>query len=289
MPLYTDIQAYTSIHSSEVELFRGLMMALKGIGYTDELHGTKHQAQFANPLNLKNKVNCEICDVLLFVYKGTKARFTFLQNKKNFSHKYKGINKISLPLRQRYLLGNFPSINMTNKEKNIPTDIFTTRTLDSIGSLGVFYIDSTGKINMDYSIMSLMSTSGKFSASDYDKNHNRTYSFSGTINNLRIIHSYEEVEACGDLSQFETHLLNMKIGEPLDNIEKSYANFILSSIEETLSVDVKNKIIPSYMNDVDEILSDINQIRDKLNIGKQQLPSQSNPTFHVAIINANKN
>jgi len=49
MLLHTDIQAYTSIHSSEVDLFRGLMKALKGIVYTDELHGTKHQAQFDNP------------------------------------------------------------------------------------------------------------------------------------------------------------------------------------------------------------------------------------------------
>jgi hypothetical protein len=281
MPLYTDIQSHTSIHSSEVDLFRGFMKALRGIGYTDELHGIKHQAQFDNPLNATKHVNCEICDILIFVYNGTQARFTFLQNKKKFSKKYKGINNISLPLRQRYLLGNFPQIFMKNKEKHIPADIFSNRSLDSIGSLGVFYIDASGRINMDYSIMSLMSTTKSFNASDYDKNHNRTYTFSGNINNIRTVHSFEEVEACINLPEFENHLLNMKVGEPLEKLEKSYANYILSSIEETISMDP--------FDENRDILSDIQEIRREHEIKKQDFNRRSVPTFHVAVINTKKN
>jgi len=45
----------------------------------------------------------------------------------------------------------------------------------------------------------------------------------------------------------------MKIGEPLAALDKSYANYILSSIEETISVD--------SIDENGDILSDIQEIR----------------------------
>jgi hypothetical protein len=277
MPIYKDIQAYVNISSGEIDLFRGLMKAMKGIGFVDELHGTKHLAQFDNPLNTTQKISCEICDLLIFSYNGTQARFTFLQNKKNFAKSYKGINNISLPLRQRYLLGTFPLISMKNKEKHIPNDIFINRTLDSIGSLGVFYIDTSGQINMDYSIVSLMSTSGSFSAFDYEKNHNRTFSFTGVSNKIRLINSYEEVEACVDLNQFETNLMNMKIGEPISNLDKTYADYIISSIESVLGKEINDN--------TENIISDLKKIRKEHNIESREVNKHGIPVFHVAIIN----
>jgi len=93
---------------------------------------------------------------------------------------------------------------MTNEEKHIPADIFLNRNLDSIGSLGVFYVDTSSQINMDYSIMSLMSTSGSFNTSDYDKNHSRTFTFKGVIKNIWKIKTFEEVEACINLPNLKT-------------------------------------------------------------------------------------
>ena len=277
MPIYKDIQAFVNISSGEIDLFRGLMKAMKGIGFVDELHGTKHRAQFDNPLNTTQKISCEICDLLIFSYNGTQARFTFLQNKKNFAKSYKGISNISLPLRQRYLLGSFPLISMKNKEKHIPNDIFINRTLDSIGSLGVFYIDTSGQINMDYSIVSLMSTIGSFSAFDYEKNHNRTFSFTGVSNKIRLINSYEEVEACVDLNQFETNLMNMKIGEPISNLDKTYADYIISSIESVLGKEINDN--------TENIISDLKKIRKEHNIENREVNKHGIPVFHVAIIN----
>lgn len=280
MSLYNDIQLHANPNSGEVALFRALKTAMSGIGYVNELHGTKYQVDFDNPLNPSKIVTCELCDLLVFVYRGTEARFTFLQNKKKFSPKYKGNDKISLPLRQRYLLGEFPQIVMKNKLLHIPKDLLNNRVLDSIGSLGVFYLDNSGKINMDYSIMSLMCTTSSYIFSDYDRNRTRTFSLSGTVNLIRTINFFQEVEACSDLTNFESYLLNMKIGEPITTSNKFESEYVLASIESILENDskVNNK----------EIIGDLQNIRKEYGIQKNETRNYGLPAFHVAIINAEK-
>jgi len=308
MSIYSDFQNQKlSNKSNEIDCFRGLMKAMKGIGYVNELHGTKYQVVFDNPLipHNKNDIACELCDLLILVYNKTNARFTFLQNKRKFSKNYIPNTKISLPLRQRYLLGDFPSIKMKDPSLYIPNDILVNRTLDSIGSLGVFYYEyNTGNINMDYSIMNLMNNPNSFNGYDYDKNHSRVFHFNGIVNLITTkANGFQELDACGNLIDFEKNLLNMTIGEPLNNGNHPLFDYILTLIENGIKKDKKDLIengikkdekdnsekgLDEIVLEIDNILNDINNIRKEKNIRKDEKYNFSMPSFNFAIINAKK-
>lgn len=179
MSLYVEIQKHAKVSSGEVELFKALQKSFRTFADVMNVHGTKYQMEFTNPLDITEEVSCEIADLLIFVYNENEARFTYLQNKKAYSSTYLPNGEISIPLRQRYLLGNFPIIKAKNKSIYVPSTTFSSRILDSIGSLGVFYTDSLGLINMDYSIMSLMHTTELYTNLDYSSNKTKKFSFSG--------------------------------------------------------------------------------------------------------------
>lgn len=221
-------------------LFRALLKSFSVIGDAYEVHGKKYQVKFDNPLNvLAKQKSCEIADLLLFVYDGVKARFTFLKNKK-VRHAYLTNGTIDLPLRQHHLLGKYPDIYPVGQRVFSKT-LFSSHTLDSIGSLGVFYIDGTGKINMDYSIMSLMRCLKTPTWHDFDGNKKSKFVCSGSSGAIRTVKGYDEVEACTNLVQFEKHLLNMEIGEPIESIHSELRYQVLEIVENA----VKSLNLPS--------------------------------------------
>lgn len=284
MSIYGDIQKYATPKSSEVDQFRALMKAISKMGYTNELHGTKHQVTFDNPLATAHELSCELCDVLIFVYKKNEARYTFLQNKKTISTSYKPAYKINIPLRQKHLLGEFPYVKMRNKELSIPSDIFKNRILDSIGSIGVFYADKMGMLNMDYSIMSLMKLGKVVTKLDYDKNRSRVHEFNGVNSKVRTINHFDEVESCNNLIEFEKHLINMKIGEPITSTKQETSMYVIGLIKEILIKD-SSQNVEKYLNDIEKI-SKFNEIHQKINNDNS---SVNYPNFKIAIIDVDNN
>ncbi|MDD3106216.1 MAG: hypothetical protein PHP65_00220 [Bacilli bacterium] len=286
MSIYHSIQSLVSFSAREEDIFRAFANSFSSIGDPLELHGTKYRVSFNNPLDVTKNVSCEISDLLLFVYKGTTARFTFLQNKKakNTSYVPNGYNGI--PLRQRHLLGDFPLITAVNKKIYFPPNLFSSRTLDSIGSLGVFYIDSSHKINMDYSVMNLMQTTGIYNSVDYDGNHNRTFSFSGKSSNIRLVKGYYEIESCSNLIDFESNILKLVIGEPITNNNYSISEFILSVVEKAIE---ENECRFASLDDIKIIRKEHGITKDNnLSLVLKQPQQQKQPNLKIVVINCDK-
>lgn len=82
MSLYVEIQKHAKTSSGEVDLFKALQKSFKTFADVMNVHGTKYQMKFNNPLDITEEISCEIADLLIFVYDENEARFTYLQNKK---------------------------------------------------------------------------------------------------------------------------------------------------------------------------------------------------------------
>ncbi len=284
MSLYVEIQKHAKTSSGEVDLFKALQKSFKTFADVMNVHGTKYQMKFNNPLDITEEISCEIADLLIFVYDENEARFTYLQNKKAYSSTYLPNGEISIPLRQHYLLGNFPIIKAKNKSIFIPSTIFSGRILDSIGSLGVFYTDSLGLINMDYSIMNLMHTTELYTNLDYSSNKPKKFLFNGIPLNTRKIKGYLEIESCPDLVYFEQSIKALKIGEPIVASSPYISDYVLSLVEDA----IRNN--ECEFSSVDDIL----KLRQKLSISRSQdinaiIASKDLPNFKLAVINVKKN
>lgn len=294
MSLYKDIQIYAKPTNNEVALFGALLKAFSTIGDTYQVHGKKYQVKFDNPLNTKAaQKSCEIADLLLFVYDGVNARFTFLQNKKA-KPRYIPNGTIDIPVRQRFLLGNYPDIYPAGKIV-FPQKLFSTHILDSIGSLGVFYTDPMGQINMDYSVMSLMSCLKTVNWLDYDSNASAKHVFSGIIGKVNKVKGYKEVEACSTLNDFEKHLINMEIGEPITSSNGATVHRVLEIVVSAL------KSIKTSHTSVSDIIkiqmefdekyrkqSNLNNISNKSINNRLKDFNDDEVKLNVVVINASK-
>lgn len=235
MPLYCDIQIGISKASNEVEIFRNLLEAIKKIGFVSEMHGPKnYQVEFDDPFIEPLTTRCELCDLFILVIKDDNARFTFLQCKRDFSKKYIPNGTTSIPLRQNYLLKNKPEIYPHVKKFNIPRTLLSKSLLPSIGTLGVFYLESSGNINMDFSIMGLNHTSSIIGVADFQKNANKVYTCHGVKNQVRKLNGYDEVECLDNLNDFESYLLDLKIGEPVSSNNRLNSIFALTIAKDAL-------------------------------------------------------
>lgn len=290
MSLYSDIQMYAKPSAGEITLFRALLQSFSIIGEAFEVHGKKYQVKFDNPLNtLAPQKSCEIADLLLYVYDGVKARFTFLQNKK-VRHAYLPNGTIDIPLRQQHLLGKYPDIYPVGKRVFSKT-LFSGHKLDSIGSLGVFYTDSTGRINMDYSIMNLMNCLKTPTWHDFDGNKKAKFVCTGGSGVIRTIKGYDEVEACPDLIEFEKHLLNMQIGEPIESIDNELRYQVLELVESAIQ---STKSTGTTLQDIRKIRLEFDKIfQRRLNnqyINNANIPNNvtDEPRMNVVVINVEK-
>lgn len=236
MSLYADIQPGLSSKSKEVTIFRELLKSLRKIGLVHEMHGPKtYQVEFRDPVFAPLTTRCELCDLFIVVLKDGKGKFTFLQCKRDFSANYLMNNITAIPIRQFYLLGYRPEIYPHTKSFIIPRTILSEALTPSIGTLGVFYLDSLGKVNMEYSVMELMHTNSSIGVVDFQKNVNKNYSFQGRYKHIRTINGYEEVERLEHLDDFEKHLLDLKIGEPITHSNQESSSFALNIAKKVLS------------------------------------------------------
>lgn len=236
MPLYTDIQPGLSPKSKEVTIFRELLKSLRKIGIVREMHGPKtYQVEFRDPVFAPLTTRCELCDLFIVVLKNGKGKFTFLQCKRDFSANYLMNNSTAIPIRQFYLLGYKPEIYPHTKSFIIPRTILSEAIMPSIGTLGVFYLDNLGKVNMEYSVMELMHTNSTIGVVDFQKNVNKNYSFQGRYNYVKTKNGYDEVERLEHLNDFEKYLLDLKIGEPITKSNQESSSFALNIAKKVLA------------------------------------------------------
>lgn len=245
-----------SARIDEVYLFSNLIKALTLNAYAYELHGSKGQVEFDNPAacaSSAKQVQCELCDVAIISFDAEEVRLTFLQAKMG-KKSYKPLGaKLELPVRQHYLLAKYPTIKPIGRAvKMYPHNALSNKKIESIGSIGVFYKTTTG-YDMDYQIASLRKTSKLLIHNyKYCSNLSEKYNFIGTKDNIRDItispsEVYSELEACTNLNDFETHLRNMVIGDPINISNGNLLSVIIKKVYEERKNNDNNPVINSFI------------------------------------------
>lgn len=237
----------------EIELFRALIDSLTSNSYSFEIHGRKGLVSFKNPAQCSSSlsnIKCELCDVVIVSFNSSEIRTTFLQakyfRKYNFSAT---LGNLSFPVRQHYLLSSFPLFEPKGKATfYFPKDCLEKRTLDSIGSFGIFYKKNKNIFDMSYQIASLWKSVGKIPNHKFCDNTNFKYRFSGTIDKVNCYKNFSELEACSGLDSFEAALLNMQIGDPILSNNVQMVRNLRSIAKEHLSLDKENETLFKFIN-----------------------------------------
>ncbi|MCX5804075.1 MAG: hypothetical protein NTU69_11200 [Proteobacteria bacterium] len=179
-----------------------------------------------NSCAANKSVKREISDLVIVSYLKNSVKLCFLQAK---YHRTSIQGKRFLDFTGDYfqweLLNSRPKIENCGRKLCFPPNILSFTKYNSIGSFGVFYRDSKGKIDMLYSIAKLI----KPKAVKCDpKNAKATLCFPGTSSCPKIAYknqSEREMFSTCYINQFEKGLLLHKIGAPV-NSNSEAASFI---------------------------------------------------------------
>lgn len=220
---------------------------------------------------LNNFIKREISDLLIITFsiKMKKAKMTFLQakykrektlNGKEFS--FKG------DFFQYELLATRPTITNHSAKFNFPSNILSFSNFDSIGSFGVFYNDTKGRLDMAYAVAKDLSVKKKVTSK---KQSSRTLYFpklsqnSFTIkvnNNIPV-----ELRASQTINCFTTGLLHMLIGGEFIN-QKSIVQFLINYFNSRPKTETISQQFLSYLNDNNDLgVSEVGEVGEFTGLG----------------------
>lgn len=207
----------------EVDQFQALIRAFAALQpeyLVKELHGTRHQVQFATSSPwLRRSARCELCDVMFVVYSladGLSVRMTFLQAKLS-RQTYPQLQNpslhpvtVSFPanFEQWDLLSHRPVIKGAGRFEP-PLDLLRSAVSPSIGSFGVFYLDHSGDVDMFYCSADTLLPIG----TPTTKTGRLTTSVLPAV--TRRLMGHDDVYFCPDTLRFGIALYEMKIGSPV--------------------------------------------------------------------------
>lgn len=219
------------VNKNEVPLFRcfevGFCKAAKKnkkIYYIDELHGSKGRVGYVNDIKLNNlsgvavakKSNCEMSDLVFIIYSKSKkeCRLTYMQNKLEKKMMTNIKETFHVDTQQLGLLKGKPVIKKASKRKTLPNfvspRILIDAKLNSVGSYGVFYEDTTDKYEMFYCSADIM----EYLTRPVRKSTRKEVSWNNTLKEEKI-DGYAELKFARTIKKFGDELVNLKIGTPL--------------------------------------------------------------------------
>ncbi|MFZ4545214.1 MAG: hypothetical protein ACOYOA_14265 [Saprospiraceae bacterium] len=250
-----ELNTVFSPSDGEIKLFRKMSNILSRTYNVTFIAETHKQSVSYHSIAIKGAAIREISDLWIIAFSPLKsrARMTFLQAKY-----HRGILGTATPsfkgeFFQYELLSERPLIKNVGKKFTFPTDILSFSCCTSIGSYGVFFIDSSGQIDMAYSSASYLSLS-----SPGPKTY-RSLPVNLSIPNIIssgtcICDCYvcSERISCFDIDTFTNAILDLEIGAELTPFPH-----ILSFIQGFLAPQKGDPVINQFLNFDNNIPPDV--------------------------------
>jgi hypothetical protein len=230
---------------TEVDLFRKMadvLSATYNVTFVEETH--QQYVTYMSPRMLVPSTR-EISDLWIITYSPEKkrSRMTFLQAKY-----HRGIMGPTQPsfhaeYFQYELMSRRPKLTKSSSKRfAFPNNILSFSCLHSLGSYGVFYVDSSGDIDLSYCCAHYLSTSAP--APRKYSSYKITLDMPASSAN-RIGHcthgSWDELICCFDIDKFTKSLLKLEIGAEL------VGTGITSFVEDVLRSKSGNPEVANYL------------------------------------------
>lgn len=288
----------------EILLFNSLKEAFINNVSAQVIHGTVGMVEFENPNKSLSKpiLKCEAGDLLIIVFNDVGIRYSLMQNKTQHKNDhYSGTDPFYSPVRQHYLLSTKPLIQPIKSYSHLTPEILSGARMDSVGSFGVFYrrkdkSSSEVSYDMNYMTASDLCFDKSITDDDYCKNKQSKLSFKGVLNTIVSKGHGDEVSGCSNLINFEYHLRNMIIGQPVlkenfstsnliayvREIIKSQENPIINNIFLDQSLD--NQIINNFL-ELTEDAREFSLYKADISTKNKKYVERRNPS--IVLIRAN--
>lgn len=204
---------------TEVDLFRKMADVLSltyNVTFVEETH--QQYVTYISPQMLVPSTR-EISDLWIITYspQQRRSRMTFLQAKYRRGNMGPAQPSFHAEYFQYELMSKRPTLTgSTSKQFAFPNDILSFSCLHSLGSYGVFYVDSSGDLDLSYCCAHYLSTSN-LPPRNY-ASYAITLDMPGSSANSigYCTHgSWTELICCFDIDKFTNSLLQLEIGAEL--------------------------------------------------------------------------
>jgi hypothetical protein len=213
----TQLNNVWNTQDSEVALFRKMKNILSQHYLVDLIEETHmHYVEFhSNTLN--QTVRKEISDLWIIAFSPTrnKARMTFLQAKYERTNNLSITPKFTGDFFQYELLSTRPQINNVGRKFLLPPDILSFSCCSSVGSFGVFFIDSNSDIDLAYCSANQLTNLSRIPTTKTNNNVTLQMPALQLPINFCNCTICTELLNCLDIDTFTTSLINLEIGAEL--------------------------------------------------------------------------
>jgi len=230
---------------TEVDLFRKMADVLSltyNVTFVEETH--QQYVTYMSPQMLVPSTR-EISDLWIITYspQQQRSRMTFLQAKYLRGNMGPAQPSFHAEYFQYELMSQRPTlIGSTSKRFAFPNDILSFSCLHSLGSYGVFYVDSSGDIDLSYCCAHYLSTSNlpPRNYASYSITLDMPASSANSIG--YCTHgSWIELICCFDIDKFTNSLLLLEIGAEL------IGTGITGFVEDVLRSKSGNIVVAEYL------------------------------------------
>lgn len=198
-----ELKTITSGIPGEVTCIDAIIKALKNGNYPNVMAKKLHQRKCTFSAKGMNPSR-EICDIFLILRYKDYYRFTFIQNKSRIKHIYNGLDNFTIDAGQHYLLVNTPPFTYNNVTYNV----LTNSVFDTVTSYSVFYKNSNGDIDFDFSSANscVCSNCNSFSCCNFRKKQHCTASHKHWLNTKIFKNQFNDFISLGNIQDIESNL-----------------------------------------------------------------------------------
>ena len=210
-----ELNNVASTSNSEVDLFRH-MSAILSQYYHVSFVGETHQQYVAyHSTQINQTATREISDLWIIAFSPNqqKARMTFLQAK----YKRSNLNHQQPDFAGEYfqyeLLSQRPVLTaVLGQRYHFPPDVLSFSCCDSIGSYGVFYIDTNNEIDMAYCSASHLTASSVLPLAYAQAAISLQFPGTANVITLCTLNQCQELISTFDIDDFTNALLRLEVG-----------------------------------------------------------------------------
>lgn len=218
--------------NSEIDLFRKMSSILSSkynVTFIEETHQQYVEYKSAQIGQIARR---EISDLWIISFSPTKqkARMTFLQAKYHRANLNQHLPTFYGDFFQFELLSQRPILtNVVGQKYNFPLDILSFSCCSSVGSYGVFFIDSNKQIDLAYCSAEYLSTTSSLPTFYKQKTIDLNIPYFATKQLTQRACGCSELVSCFDIDTFTNSILSFEIG-----VEISFYPNILGYVQSVI-------------------------------------------------------
>jgi len=243
----------STINDSEITLFKNMSAILSAtyhVAFVEETH--QHYVSYTSP-QARQTATREISDLWIIAFSPShnKMRMTFLQAKYHRAILNRQHNSFKGDFFQYELLSQRPTLSANvGKSYNFPLDILSFSCCASIGSYGVFFIDSNNQIDLAYcSANGLTNKSASPQVYASVRIDLEIPYYQPPLTSLCNCSHCSELISCFDIDTFTNAIVQLEIGAEIT----LYPN-ILSFVRKVLQKLSSNNTVKQSIDFIDNLL-----------------------------------